>query len=182
MKQIDVAAVFERAKKAHGLKTDQELAEQVLLVPRETLASWKRRGSIPAKHLPALASGNVSLDWLLTGKGDQFTVDEFGHAKEKSENLDDEALWISLIQFVRESHEIENKKIQETTRKIDKDMLALIHESIMRNYPIIHLSKKKWRESGIVEEKDIYKALAVEYDLGTFDFHSLPYWEDDGAQ
>lgn len=50
MRTVNACAVIERAKALHGLNQDQELA-QMLGVSKNALASWKRRGSVPTKHL-----------------------------------------------------------------------------------------------------------------------------------
>lgn len=63
------AAVIDRMREAAGLKTDVALAK-FLGVPRGTVTSWRRQGSVPQKYvLQFAAKVSVILDWLLTGSG-----------------------------------------------------------------------------------------------------------------
>ena len=54
-----------------NVDSDSELA-RVLNVNRQTLASWRKRDSVPYSICINIAEERgVSLDWLLTGKGEE---------------------------------------------------------------------------------------------------------------
>lgn len=178
MNRMDVHAVIARAKEALELKTDVALAE-ALDIPRETIASWKRRGSIPAKYMSYMTSHGLSIDWLLTGIGEVFTSNEYGMANDRKDDLDDEALWIAMILMVRELRSSSDNLDKSLGEKINRRGCREMHVLLSKLYPRIIKSKKKWEGSGILKKGETYKALAVEYDLGDFDFHMPPWWEDE---
>lgn len=178
MSQIDARAVIDRAKRALGLKSDLELAKAID-VPRETVASWKSRGSIPAKYLAYMASTGLSIDWLLTGNGNEFTSTELGLPHSDEYGLDWEALWIALILMARDLRENQNGWCREFAEKIGRRECMQMHLALERFYPIVMKSKNMWKKTGLLKEEDTFKALAVEFDLGDFDFHSPPWWEDE---
>lgn len=66
---LNVDEVLDRAKKVAGVQTDADLAR--LFGKFKTAASnWRARGTIPLDELVELAdTHNVSLDWILTGRG-----------------------------------------------------------------------------------------------------------------
>lgn len=62
-----------------AVNTDSDLAKK-LGVNRQTLASWRKRESVPYSLCINIAEQhNVSLDWLLGGKGEKLA-----HAEEES--------------------------------------------------------------------------------------------------
>lgn len=75
--------VIDRMKEACGAATDHDLAS-FLGVPRATVASWKRRGSIPQDYVLAFAAKcGVSLDWIIRGEGNAkkgFVLPDIDHA------------------------------------------------------------------------------------------------------
>jgi len=69
MHNTSVGAVLERLGKALEAKTDSDLA-RLLDVNRQTLGSWRTRGSVPyALCVKVAEEKGLSLDWLLTGRG-----------------------------------------------------------------------------------------------------------------
>lgn len=65
-----VPAVIERMRKAVGVATDKELAEQLDIKP-STPSSWRSRDKFPLDECLALAiARGISLDWLLFGDGE----------------------------------------------------------------------------------------------------------------
>lgn len=70
MNKKNVDAVLMRLMSLFHVENDSELA-RVLDVNRQTLASWRKRDSVPYSICVNLAEEReVSLDWLLTGKGE----------------------------------------------------------------------------------------------------------------
>lgn len=71
MNKKAVDAVLLRLMSLFNVDSDSELA-RVLNVNRQTLASWKKRDSVPYSICINIAEEKgVSLDWLLTGKGEE---------------------------------------------------------------------------------------------------------------
>ena len=71
MNKKAVDAVLLRLMSLFNVDSDSELA-RVLNVNRQTLASWRKRDSVPYSICINLAEERgVSLDWLLTGKGEE---------------------------------------------------------------------------------------------------------------
>ncbi|HBV4911586.1 TPA: helix-turn-helix domain-containing protein [Serratia marcescens] len=70
MNKKAVDAVLLRLMSLFQVDNDSELA-RALNVNRQTLASWRKRDSVPYSICVNLAEERgVSLDWLLAGKGD----------------------------------------------------------------------------------------------------------------
>lgn len=66
----NTSLVLDRLQTVFGVSTDTDLAEK-LGVKRATLGAWRTRESTPyAECINIAESRNISLDWLLTGKGD----------------------------------------------------------------------------------------------------------------
>lgn len=62
-----IASVIERLKEIFEAKNNTELAEK-LNIPRNTVSTWKNRGSVPyAVCIDVAEQEKVSLDWLLAG-------------------------------------------------------------------------------------------------------------------
>lgn len=79
MNKKTVNAVLLRLMSLFNVDNDSELA-RVLNVNRQTLASWRKRDSVPYSICINLAEERgISLDWLLTGKGEE--VDAIGEEK-----------------------------------------------------------------------------------------------------
>ncbi|EAA7945731.1 TPA: helix-turn-helix transcriptional regulator [Escherichia coli] len=71
MNKKAVDAVLLRLMSLFNVDNDSELA-RVLNVNRQTLASWRKRDSVPYSICINIAEERgVSLDWLLTGKGEE---------------------------------------------------------------------------------------------------------------
>ncbi|WP_174866813.1 helix-turn-helix domain-containing protein [Pectobacterium polaris] len=69
MNKSGVDAVLSRLMELLGVASDSELA-RALDVNRQTLASWRKRESVPYSICVNLSEEkNISLDWLLTGRG-----------------------------------------------------------------------------------------------------------------
>lgn len=66
---IDHTAALDRLASAYGCRTDAELSAK-LGVSRGTLSSWRTRSSVPIKEYVELAQpGNLSIEWVLFGRG-----------------------------------------------------------------------------------------------------------------
>lgn len=178
MSQVDAKAVLERAKKALNLKTDRELSEAIY-VPRETIASWKSRGSIPAKYLSHIASTGLSIDWLLTGNGNVFSSDNLGLPHDDEYSLDVEAIWIALNLMARELRSDPNEGIRKFADQIGRRECLSMYFSIDKFYSLAMKSKNTWLKSNLIKKEDVFNALVVEFDLGDWDLHSPPWWEDE---
>ena len=178
MQHMDVQAIVDRVKTTLGVKTDLELATR-LEIPRATIASWKRRGSIPTKYLAYMTAEGMSLDWILYGKSDDTLRDEYGFLQNEEKFIDHEALWISIMLMVRELRQSELLDMRVLGEKITKKDCMEFHIKLTTIYPKVMNSKGRWLGSGLVDPQKVYSALAVEYDLGDFDFHALPWWEDE---
>jgi len=179
MQQIEVNDVLARAKLALNLKTDLDLAE-FLDVPRSTIASWKNRKSIPVRYLAEFASVNISIDWLLSGKGPDEKTGAFGFSNDVKEEIDTEVLWISLILVVnalaqREKHDESQKNIMSN---ISKEDLFDFSTYLYREYQTVVKSKRSWQQSNIVKEGKMYEALIQEYGLAFNNFANPPWWDD----
>lgn len=71
MNKKSVDAVLLRLMSLFNVDSDSELA-RALNVNRQTLASWRKRDSVPYSICINIAEERgVSLDWLLTGKGEE---------------------------------------------------------------------------------------------------------------
>ena len=65
----EIVRIIDRIKVLNGLKSDKEVAKQ-LNVKADTLSQWKKRNKIPYYELEKYSNlHNVSLNWLLSGKG-----------------------------------------------------------------------------------------------------------------
>lgn len=90
--------VISRLKFVFSAKTDTELADS-MGIAKTTLSSWKQRGSIPYAECVSVAKAReISLDWLLLGRGrvvpihsieisDSLVESEREHIKNISNNL-----------------------------------------------------------------------------------------------
>ncbi len=180
MKHFDVPAILDRAKQVLKIEHDQRLAK-LLGVSRTTLASWKRRNSIPAKHLAEvmLYSGDgISFDWLLTGKGPVYRSAE-EHLAATDLHLDKEILWLAILAWhldLVRSNDTDSEIIHD---KLDGKKLNNCHLDLVSNYATFMDAKTKWQESGLVSEKDVYKAVATEAGLSDFDSPPVKWWEDE---
>jgi len=88
----DCRSVIARMAQACGVKTDTELADK-LEIKRNTIASWKNRGSVPYEQAVIVAEQkNVTLDWLLTGEGPMRRGDASGPHKASNVASGDEAM------------------------------------------------------------------------------------------
>jgi len=180
MQHMDVQTILNRAKKALNLKTDIDLAE-FLDVPRSTIASWKRRGSIPARYLAEFTSSNISLDWLLTGQGTDEKTAAFGFSSDEKQEIDIEAFWLSLVLAVR-SISARDKNVGEGKSfitDISRDELKDFAIYVMREYNLVKKSKRAWEASKIGTDTDVFKALLHEYQLKFDVMANPPWWEDD---
>lgn len=71
MNKKSVDAVLLRLMTLFNVDSDSELA-RALNVNRQTLASWRKRDSVPYSICINIAEERgISLDWLLTGKGEE---------------------------------------------------------------------------------------------------------------
>ncbi|EHZ8371919.1 MULTISPECIES: helix-turn-helix transcriptional regulator [Enterobacteriaceae] len=71
MNKKAVDAVLLRLMSLFNVDSDSELA-RALNVNRQTLASWRKRDSVPYSICINIAEERgLSLDWLLTGKGEE---------------------------------------------------------------------------------------------------------------
>ena len=74
MNKKAVDAVLLRLMSLFNVDNDSELA-RALNVNRQTLASWRKRDSVPYLICINIAEERgISLDWLLTGKGEDESV------------------------------------------------------------------------------------------------------------
>ncbi|SMC69484.1 Bacteriophage CI repressor helix-turn-helix domain-containing protein [Desulfocicer vacuolatum DSM 3385] len=68
---LHVHNILMRVKLILNLKTDAELAK-ILEIKPTTISAWKRRGNIDLNKIITLCNPmNVSMDWLLYGKGEE---------------------------------------------------------------------------------------------------------------
>ena len=71
----DPAAVLGRLAEMFDVASDTELANK-LGVARGTVSSWRARGAVPVKDCLAAANCNdVSLEWLINGRGPKLVAD-----------------------------------------------------------------------------------------------------------
>lgn len=65
----DIELIISRLKYHFGVKKDTELAKK-LDIPYRTFNTWKTRKEIPSSRLSDIAvRENLSLDWIISGKG-----------------------------------------------------------------------------------------------------------------
>lgn len=175
MRTMDASAIIGRAKQLQGFEQDQGLAEW-LDVSRTTLASWKRRDSIPAKYLFRMIEGTeASIDWLVEGK-DREILDEYEYFKGK-QLIDPDVLWIALLlyQMKMSDGSASEKKIAEA---LDGDNLVFCHTFLGNFITLANDAKQKWLKSGIVKGDDVYKAIATELGVSLFfDYPPHPWWK-----
>ncbi len=68
---LDVHKILTRVKLVLNLKTDAELAKTLEVKPT-TISAWKRRENIDLTKIITLCNSmDVSMDWLLYGKGEE---------------------------------------------------------------------------------------------------------------
>ena len=176
MRTFDADAAIERGKKLHNFKQDQQLAE-FLGVSRTSLASWKRRNSIPAKYLIQMTFGTArTVDWLVSGE-EKETEDEYGFTREKP-FVDPYILWLAVKALVIEL-EMGPDKHKELAELIDDETLSYVHIYVGEFITKLMASKEKWAKSGLVKDKDVYKAVATEFGLAQFELPPVPWWEDE---
>lgn len=179
MRTYDATEVLERAKALWGIKQDQQLAEW-LEVSRTTLASWKRRNSIPTKYLFKMIFGSdASMDWLLTGSEDE-TIGDFGISKNYP-LVDDRIFWLSLLLVRLKMEEDGSEKDKALAAMLDDETLKHLHIQISNYITVLNDTKEKWLKSGVVKDKDVYKAIATEFglSLGFGVDPPPPWWERD---
>jgi hypothetical protein len=83
MNKKSAGAVLERLRFALGVDNDTELCK-LTGVNRQTMSNWKSRDSVPYPLCVTLAeSRNISLDWLLTGKGSMRKGEAEEHLQEQ---------------------------------------------------------------------------------------------------
>ncbi|MBX3597314.1 MAG: helix-turn-helix domain-containing protein [Rhizobiaceae bacterium] len=176
MRIFDATAAIERAKKLLGFSQDQELAEY-LEVSRTSVASWKRRNSIPARHLFEMVVGTEkTVDWLVSGE-DKETTDEYGFAK-GAPYVDPHVLWLALLMYRLELEE-GNDSDRQLAGLLTNRRLSFFHIYLGDFITKLTAVKEKWEKSGLVKDKDIYRAVATEFGLSSFDFPPVPWWDDD---
>ena len=72
---LDYSVIFERMLKAGNLKNSSEMARMLGLTP-QAMSSYKRKGELSAGLIFKFAGiCGVSIDWLLSGKGEIFRSD-----------------------------------------------------------------------------------------------------------
>lgn len=70
MSAENIEFVLNRLKEVFSAKTDAALA-RAINVPKTTLSSWRQRKSVPYLKCVQLAEQHqISLEWLLTGRGE----------------------------------------------------------------------------------------------------------------
>ena len=73
---MDIETILSRIQKSYGLKKDKEVANLIGLGPND-FSNRKKRGSLLKAIVEWAAHENVSLDWLVYGRGDaSLTEDE----------------------------------------------------------------------------------------------------------
>jgi transcriptional regulator with XRE-family HTH domain len=73
--ELDYSVIFERMLKAGNLKNSSEMARMLGLTP-QAMSSYKRKGELSAGLIFKFAGiCGVSIDWLLSGKGEIFRSD-----------------------------------------------------------------------------------------------------------
>ncbi|GCU11577.1 TPA: phage repressor protein [Klebsiella pneumoniae] len=88
MNKKAIDAVLLRLMSLFNVDNDSELA-RVLNVNRQTLASWRKRDSVPYSICINIAEERgVSLDWLLTGKGEEEEVSKVESATQSFSQAD----------------------------------------------------------------------------------------------
>lgn len=79
MSDMDAEGVIDRLRRIAAAASDVELAEKIK-VPYQTIASWKKRHSIPLKDLIRFSiEYKVSIDWLLFGVARKDLVEYRAH-------------------------------------------------------------------------------------------------------
>ena len=172
MQQLDADKIIARAKQALVVNTDKKLAES-LGIPRATVASWRRRGSVPVKYLLGLTSEGISLDWLLTGEGPQYSVGD--HYSPDESELDRAALWIALNLLTKGLFRAEVEEGKRLSELLDRRRLAYVLDHLSYYYGVILKSKESWEASDLIEKNRVIEALIVEYQLDRdFDYRGDP--------
>ena len=88
MNKKAIDAVLLRLMSLFNVDNDSELA-RVLNVNRQTLASWRKRDSVPYSICINIAEERgVSLDWLLTGRGEEVEVSKVESATQSFSQAD----------------------------------------------------------------------------------------------
>ena len=71
-----VIEIIDRIKLVYNVEKDSQLLP-VSGIKSNTLSTWKARGEVPLKNLDDISQNeNISLDWLLNGKGTMLLSDE----------------------------------------------------------------------------------------------------------
>lgn len=167
---MDVNGVLVRAKEILNAGSDQELSQRIG-VPRATLASWKRRGSIPLPYLVDLAAdGNTSIHWLLTGEGEKEIFDERGIAKDQRTFIDWDILWYATLLAWRGSKELPKGEV------IKIENIVYFYCALVKSFEDVSRAKEEWSRSGLLfSDEKIYDALKVHFGITEPD-----WWDDDG--
>lgn len=174
----DVDGILSRAKSALSIDQDQELAEW-LHVSRTTIASWRRRKSIPVKYLTRImADGSVSFDWLMTGKGyPSGYVEDFDG--DDPVTLEKNLFWLALLMMRRQFAKDGFANRTELFAHLTDENLSYMHIFLREFVEQLEKSKLKWLQSGLIKPEDVYRTLATEFDLGEFDSPPVPWWENE---
>ncbi|MCF8468005.1 MAG: helix-turn-helix domain containing protein [Sneathiella sp.] len=180
MQHLDVKTVLERAKTVLGLNTDIELAE-FFRVPRSTIASWRRRESIPVRYLAEFVAADISLDWLLTGQGTSEKLGDFGFSTRKTNQLDETILWISLIVAIQDIIERDERNGEKVNAICNASKSELFDFAVYfsRAFQNVANSKQAWEKSALLKDGKIYEALVQEYQLSDTKYANPPWWEDE---
>jgi phage repressor protein C with HTH and peptisase S24 domain len=65
--------LLKRMKKVLGVKSDKDLAESLSIANVATIYMWKQRERVPYEFCDKIAEKyNISLDWLMRGKGEMY--------------------------------------------------------------------------------------------------------------
>lgn len=108
MNKKSLDAVLRRMMERLGVTTDSELA-RALPINRQTLASWRKRDSVPYLECIKFSEEHgVSLDWLLTGQGPMLRGDTSPSTTSEPENPREQA----LLALWRELGEDAQREIQ----------------------------------------------------------------------
>ncbi|QST27744.1 helix-turn-helix domain-containing protein [Escherichia albertii] len=84
MSIIGTEQVLTRLKQVFAVTSDSALCERLMVSP-QTLSSWKSRNKIPyANCVDVCQQKNVSLDWLITGRGGMYLIEQSGKSVDVS--------------------------------------------------------------------------------------------------
>jgi uncharacterized protein YjcR len=81
-----VEEVLNRLYLAININKDVEFCHKYG-IKANTLSTWKKRDSLPYEHIENISqSENISMDWLLTGKGSMYLEKDNSFSLENSQN------------------------------------------------------------------------------------------------